>query len=175
MLALEPLIQATIASALALLFASAAIHKLRDWSRYRETLANYRLLPLTLAPAGAVMVVAAEIAVVVGCVLPATRSVAAAGGGGLLLLYAAAMSINLRRGRELVDCGCGGFGQRQPLEWWMVRRNLLLATLALLAALPVTMRNLGWSDLFIVTCASASAAGLYVAHAALFSHRHAGR
>ncbi|MBL8266689.1 MauE/DoxX family redox-associated membrane protein [Steroidobacter sp.] len=171
MLSVEPLIQSIVAVTLALLFASAAIHKLRDWSRFRDTLGRYELLPEALVPASAALLVSIEIAIVLGVLLPATRSVAAAGACILLLLYAAAMSFNLRRGRVLLDCGCGGFGERHPLEWWMVRRNVLLAAFSLGAVMPVMERALGWADLFVVSCATASLAGLYLAHATLAGNR----
>ncbi len=167
MFALEPLVQATITSGLALLFVNAAVHKLRDLSRFRETLGRYALLPRVLVPIAAGLIIAAEIAVVIAAFMPSGRPFAAASGAALLLLYAAAMSANLRRGRVLMDCGCGGVSERQPLEWWMVRRNLLLAAVALVATLPVSARELGWSDLFVMSCATASAAGLYLAHATL--------
>lgn len=176
MIALEPLISATIASGLALLFANAVIHKVRDVPRFRETLKRYELLPSVLVPTAVGLIVVAEITVVIASLLPAWRSAGAAAGAALLLLYAAAMSINLRRGRVSMDCGCGGVGERQTLDWWMVRRNLLLAALALVATLPVSARELGWSDLFVMSCATASAAGLYLAHATLaVARRQVGR
>lgn len=168
---LEPLIPATISSGIALLFLVALVHKVRDWVRFRETLANYGLIPQLLTKAAAVTVVAAEVAVVAGCIVASTRLAATMLAGALLLIYAAAMATNLLRGQLLVDCGCGGFGQRQPLAWWMVRRNLLLAAIALLAAWPVTSRALMLSDLFVILCATASVAGLYLAHATLAGNR----
>lgn len=166
MFALDPLIAATITTGLALLFVNAAIHKVRDVAQFRETLSRYELLPSVLVPIAAGMIIVAEIAVVIAALLPAGRT-AAAGGAALLLLYAAAMGINLRRGRVSMDCGCGGIGERQTLQWWMVRRNLLLAAAALVATLPVSARELGWSDWFVISCATVSAAGLYLAHATL--------
>lgn len=176
MFALEPLVQATITSGLALLFANAVMHKLRDVARFRETLNRYELLPRVLVPAAAGLIIATEIAVVIACLMPVWRAVGAASGAALLLLYATAMGINLRRGRVSMDCGCGGVNERQTLEWWMVRRNLLLAALALVATLPVSAREFGWSDFFVMSCATASAVGLYLAHATLaVARRQVGR
>jgi hypothetical protein len=53
----------------------------------------------------------------------------------LLLLFAWAMAVNLRRGRDHIDCGCGGGSPRQTLSWALVWRNLGLAGLASAAAL----------------------------------------
>jgi hypothetical protein len=172
---LEPLIQITIATGLALLFAVAVIHKIRDWEHFRTTLANYRLAPAVVTPALAAVIVVVEAIIVIGCIAPASRGTAVLLASALLLVYAAAMATNLLRGRAMVDCGCGGFGQRQPLEWWMVRRNVLLAAIGLLAALPITPRLLTFADLFVVTCATASVAGLYLAHATLAGNRRHAR
>jgi hypothetical protein len=167
MFALDPLIAATITTGLALLFINAAIHKVRDVARFRDTLARYELLPPLLAPLAALMIIMAEIVVAIAALVPAWRATAASCAAALLLLYAGAIAINLRRGRVSMDCGCGGIGERQTLQWWMVRRNLLLAVVALVATLPVSARELGWSDLFVISCATVSAAGLYLAHATL--------
>jgi hypothetical protein len=45
----------------------------------------------------------------------------------LLLVFAAAMAINIRRGRTQIDCGCGLSALRQGLGWPLVARNLALA------------------------------------------------
>src|SRR5205809_721868 len=46
---MDPVIDATLRTALALLFLVAAGHKLRDLGRFRATLAEYRLVPAALA------------------------------------------------------------------------------------------------------------------------------
>jgi hypothetical protein len=171
MLTLDPLLAATATSGIALLFVFAIAHKLRDMAHFRETLAGYELAPRTMVPVVAAVVVAAEIAIVAGCIFPTTRPFAAGLGSALLLLYASAMGANLLRGRVLVDCGCSGFSQRQPLAWWMVRRNVALAVAALLAAWPVTDRALSFADLWVIFCATAAVAGLYLAHATLAGNR----
>lgn len=168
---LEPIVPVTISSGLAALFLAALVHKVRDWRRFRETLANYELMPRVLVSIAALMVVAAEAAVIVGSIAPSTRLAAALLASALLLIYAAAMATNLLRGRRLIDCGCAGFGQRQSLDWWMVRRNMLLAAVALVAVWPVSDRELTLPDLFVVVCATVSAAGLYLAHATLAGNR----
>lgn len=168
---LDPMIQVIVSSGIALLFLFALVHKLRDWGQFRETLANYSLVPRVLVSVVAAGVVMSEAVVVAGNLWPATRATAALFAAGLLLAYAAAMAINLRRGRVLVDCGCAGFGQRQSLAWWMVRRNVVLAAIALLATWPVSARELNAADLFVIVCAIVSLAGLYLAHATLAGNR----
>jgi len=47
----------------------------------------------------------------------------------LLSVFAAAMAINLKRGRSEIDCGCGHSLLKQNLSWVLVSRNAGLAAL----------------------------------------------
>lgn len=117
-------------AALAVLFAAAAVHKLRDRRRFDGIVLDYRLLP----PRVAVRVAAALPWLELGLAttLLAAPRVGLGGAAGLLGTYASAMGINLARGRRLIDCGCGAKPQR--LSAWRVTTNLLLAGAALWAA-----------------------------------------
>lgn len=168
---LDPLIPAIISSGLALLFLLALVHKLRDWGRFREALGGYVLVPRSTLSVAATLVVLAELAVVAGSLAAATRPAALVLAALVLALYATAMATNLARGRVLADCGCGGFGRRQHLAWWMVRRNVALAALALVAAWPTASRDWTLPELFVISCATAAGAGLYLAHATLADNR----
>jgi len=60
----------------------------------------------------------------------------------LLLLFATAIAINLKRGRDYIDCGCGQTFLKQTLRWTLVWRNGGLAALllpSLLLSGPGTM------------------------------------
>lgn len=168
---LEPLLSAVLTSAVALLFLGALVHKLRDWPGFVAVLGAYRLMPRAAVAALAPAVALAETAVVIGSFVPATHAAALGLAALLLGAYALAMAANLARGRVLLDCGCGGFGQRQRLAWWMVRRNVLLVALALLASRPAAPGALGLPELFVIASATAAAAGLYLAHATLAANR----
>jgi hypothetical protein len=54
----------------------------------------------------------------------------------LLIVFAAAMAINILRGRRHIDCGCFQSALKQTLSWTLVARN---AGLALLLAVPAAM------------------------------------
>src|SRR5262245_36242637 len=103
---MDPVIDATVRADLALLFVVAAAHKLRDPARFRATVADYRLLPDPLVPLGAACLIVAEPVVVAA--LASSRWWGLAGAAALLALYAAAIAINLARGRRHLDCGCAG-------------------------------------------------------------------
>jgi methylamine dehydrogenase accessory protein MauD len=66
---------------------------------------------------------------------------------GLLIAYAAALGVNLIRGRRELDCGCGMSGNRRPIAAWMVWRNLFVALALGIAVLPWAARPLDAADL----------------------------
>jgi len=105
------------------LFATAALHKLRTFIEFTGFVSGYRLLPEALIRPASGIVVAAEIAAIPGALhlIPALSQLPTL----LLLGYAAAMGVNLLRGRSDIDCGCGG--TPMPISWMAVARNLMLA------------------------------------------------
>ncbi len=127
---MAPAILASLATSfLCLVFARALLHKLGGFDEFVGTVANYRLVPWPRAAALALTV--AELAIVVGLLLPVSRRAAAVAAALLLAIYALAIGINLQRGRTSIDCGCGGQGQGiSPLY---LARNALL----MLFAVPV--------------------------------------
>ncbi len=160
--ALDPAVALTLRGALALLFAAAAWHKLRDRAYFRAALGGYALLP-----AAALGPVALALPLVEA--LAAVGLVAGSAGGALLatvllVAYTGAIAFNLARGRRDIDCGCGGpAAARQVLSGWLVARNavLLLAATALL--LPRAERALGAADLAICALALVAATLVYTA------------
>jgi hypothetical protein len=157
---IDPAIGALLAGAFALLFASAALHKLRDLTGFAQLLAAYRVLPAARYLAWLVPV--AESLVALGLLLPRSRAPAALTGACLLLLYAAAIALNLMRGRRELSCGCGGPDERRPIAPWMVTRNALLACAIAVTALPAAARVLQTVDLLTVAGGIAVAALLYM-------------
>jgi hypothetical protein len=110
----------------ALVFLVAALGKLRHRDLLPGVIANYRLLPEALVAPAALLLPIVELVVAVG-LLFGNRPAAPIAAIGLLLVFAAAMAINIRRGRRHIDCGCGHAGLRQDLGWPMVARNLVMA------------------------------------------------
>ena len=132
---------ATAIAFIALLFARAASHKVFDFTAFTGFVADYRLVPEAMARPLATLVAAAEIAVVLALIVPGGQATGALLAAGLLLAYAGGMAVNLRRGRDRIECGCGG--APQPLGWALVGRNLVLAAIAGAAAsLPLSVPGL---------------------------------
>jgi hypothetical protein len=157
--ALDPLGHALLAAALAVLWGHAALVKLRDLDRLEGVVADYRLLPAALARAASRVLPVLELAVAAGLVLAATRPAAALASAALLATSAAAVGINLARGRRSIDCGCGG--TPRPIQPWLVGRNLVLAAASLALLAPVGARALGGLDALNAAMALAVAIGLY--------------
>lgn len=143
---MDPALHVTLRAAMALLLGSAAWHKLRDYTRFRDVLAGYVILPAALVPAAARLVPVLEAtlgaAVAWALLLPFTGTAVAL----LMLAYAAAIFVNVRRGRTGIDCGCTGPGFHVPLGAHLVARNLVLAAAAAMLVLPVTSRAMTWFD-----------------------------
>jgi hypothetical protein len=164
---MDPVISLILHYALALLWLSSAAYKLVRFAEFRVTMEDYRLLP----PGHIVHFVAVSLPVVefvigLGLLIPALAVYGAAGSAALLLIYAAAMGINLARGRRHIDCGCAGPTLGQSLSGALVLRNLLLAMTSI-ACLAITgTRTLLWLDYVTVVAAVATLAVGY----AVFNH-----
>lgn len=122
--------------AVGLIFVSAGARKLLHAQEFRGIVAAYRLLP-----AGAEVVVAAlmgplELLLGLASILHWGMPVTALAVATLLIVFAAAMAINIRRGRAAIECGCFRTALRQELEWRLVARNVACA-LAVVAASAV--------------------------------------
>ncbi len=159
----DPAIDLTLRTALALLFLAAAVHKLRDLAAFRATFADYRILPDATSGLVAGLVPLAELAVAALLLAPAASALGKIGAAGLLLVYDAAVGVNLARGRRHIDCGCAGPHARRPIGSGIVVRNALLAAAALAALLRVHPRPLAWVDALTVSGAVLALTALYLA------------
>jgi len=158
---IDPAIGTLLAGAFALLFVSAALHKLLNPGIFAETFRAYAVLPTALARL-APLVPLLELAVGVGLLASAARTGAAAAGAALLLAYAGAIALNLARGRRDLACGCGGPNDQRPIAAWMVWRNVLLATLLAVLLLPWRPRPLAAADAVTIGAGTAVAGLLYM-------------
>ena len=144
---IDPPLQTVIALALALLFASAGLYKLTQTARFSAQLAEYRLLPATLVSSAARLLGAGEMLLAAALLIPMSRAYAGLAAVGLLAAYAAAIAINLLRGRSYIDCGCGD--TPQMLSAWLLLRNGMLAAGAGLLVLPSAPYEFAWLDLAV--------------------------
>ena len=159
---LDPVVGLLSVATVALLFASAGVHKLRDLRRFDEIFAAYGVLPAVSRWRLSWLVPVLELAVAVGLAIDGSRLYAALAGIVLLLAYAAAIGINLRRGRRDLACGCGGPDERRPIAPWMVWRNAIIALALGCALVPWTTRALGFTDAVTVVFGLLTLALIYL-------------
>src|SRR5579863_7092456 len=145
-LTIDPAVAELMLVCLALLFGTAAVHKLRDLRLFDEIFAAYGVLPLIPRWRLARLLPVVEMAVAAGALLAATRRLAVVVAALLLLTYAAAIALNLYRGKRDLACGCGGADERRTIAPWMVGRNLLLAAVFPLSLLPWSSRPFEVTD-----------------------------
>ena len=159
----DPIFIIASAVAIAVLLASAATHKVRAPARFARQLADYQLLPDSLVRPVARLIPLLELAIAFALLVPVSRGWAALSAAGLLALYAAAIGINLWRGRRDIDCGCAGPEQAQPLRPVLLLRNSVLVVLALLASVAPIARDMTLFDGFVTVAAAAVALLIYAA------------
>jgi uncharacterized membrane protein len=163
-MASDPALALTAALLLGSIFAAAAVGKLWALDQFEGAVRNYRLLPERLVRPVVLGLPLVELAAAAGLVLPASRPVAAAALVVLLLAFAAAMAVNLRRGRRDIDCGCHLGPLTQRIGWALVARNILLAGFgAVLVVGAGRTRPLGALDGLTVLAATPSLLILYAA------------
>jgi uncharacterized membrane protein YphA (DoxX/SURF4 family) len=159
---LDPAIAMLIVACSALLFATAAIHKLRDLRRFDEIFSAYGLVPGRVRLRLSRAVPLLEVLVAAGLLLDVSRKLAASSAIALLVAYAIAIVINLARGRRDLACGCGGPDDRRPIAPWMVWRNILTASLLALVLLPWGSRPWVLTDLVTVVFGTITCALVYL-------------
>ena len=124
----DPLVILIACGVLIAVFVRAIWHKLSDFDVFKASFADYEILPQNLVRSGVARPSAGR-----GRHRGGPGDTADAAGGRhrrhfAPRLYGGAIAVNLRRGRYLIDCGCGGPGQ--GLSWFLVARNAILAGIA---------------------------------------------
>lgn len=158
---IDPAFAMLIVLGIAALLTAAGSHKLKHLALFAETFAAYRLLPDAAARRLAWSIPCAEIGIAAALLWPPSRPWGVMGAIAIFAAYAAALALNLLRGRRDLDCGCAGPGVRRSIAAWMVWRNLLIAGSLFLAALPWIERPLSGADFLTIAGGLAAAATLY--------------
>lgn len=123
---------------LALLFFTSGVSKVGDREGFAEALERYGLVPARSTQGLSAALVAVEITLGVVLAVGILPAVAGWCATAALLAFAAAVTVNLLRGRRF-DCGCGGTVQRE-IGWSLVTRNVALAvTAAIVATRPAAL------------------------------------
>ena len=166
---LDPVIGILIVACFATLFASAAIHKFRDLTRFDAVFEAYGLPSLYTRLRASRVIPVLEMMIALGLLGGAARGYAVAAGVILLIAYAAAIALNLWRGRRDIACGCGATDEERPIATWMVWRNVMLASLLGAALWPWAPRQLVVTDALTIAGGVSALVLLYLACERLFS------
>jgi hypothetical protein len=158
---------AVIRFGMAIIFAQSGLHAARGWHAHIDAVRAYRLLPASLIVPAAGVLLLANLSIAILLPAPASAPPAAAAACTILLLYAAAMQINLARGRTHIDCGCGG-ASGEKIGLWLVLRNVVLASL--LAGAAFCPAYLTPDTALIALGGAASFAALYFAASQLLGN-----
>jgi Methylamine utilisation protein MauE len=118
---------------LGVVFLAAAAPKLRHPGAFAVTVAAYRILPRRLVPAIALVLIAIEAFLAFAFLTGRLMAVAVPLAAMALAGFFGAVTLNLRRGRE-VPCGCFGDPQEQISSRSLVRLGVLMAALGALVA-----------------------------------------
>jgi len=160
---IDPAVDLVVRWSLALLFATAAYHKLGDFESFRMVMRDYGLLPQRLVGSAAACLVGFEASLAVALITGVLR-IAVSGAVVLLLAcYSTAIAVNLVRGRRDIGCGCSGAMHKQLISWWLVLRNAVLIVGGALLAAPVVSRRLIALDVYTVAVGVLTLSLLYAA------------
>jgi hypothetical protein len=164
---IDPVVSHLLALCGALLFGAAAFAKARSFAMFCAILGEYRVLPSRVTAAAGAAICCLEFAVALGLLWSGTRSSAATLGAVLLIAYAAAIAVNLIRGRRDLDCGCGY--RPTAIGEWMIIRNVVLAAVLTLLQIPLSSRALGLTDYATIAGGLIGAALLFLSAEALLA------
>ncbi|MDC8786382.1 MauE/DoxX family redox-associated membrane protein [Roseateles koreensis] len=167
---LDPVLWHAASSVLAAVLLIGAAEKLREPEIFRSAIDNYQLLPP--AAVGGMALGLPWVEGLAGALLlpTGTRTIGAVLALLVMLAVTAAIVINLQRGRDRIDCGCGG-DTHTPLSAGLVARNLVLILLSLAATASPSARPLTWLDLFATSVSTLFLLGLYSVVTTLLSHQ----
>lgn len=154
---------------LAMVFLTAAWHKLREREAFARVLNNYGLTPGSANPVLVWLLALNEIAC--AGLLLAHSATGAVYAASLLFTYALIMGIMLLQGKRDMDCGCSGPARKQGLSAALLWRNAALIGIALLLLLPTNERALTWLDGVQLLLAGVSASLLYLASEHLLANQ----
>lgn len=164
---MDPVFKTTVILCLSVLFASAAVHKLKNCPLFREQLGAYGLVPEPLIGAVAISLALVELSLAAALLLPYMAVLALYGTALMLALYGLVMALAIGRGRAEIDCGCSGAEGSTSISYGLVIRNLALCTIALVAALPglqeAPVRDMAWVDLGLAVLAAGTFIAFYQA------------
>jgi peroxiredoxin/uncharacterized membrane protein YphA (DoxX/SURF4 family) len=143
---------------MALIFLFAGVSKLRDISRFRQTIIEFGIRPAAAGPISFVLPVT-EVIIFVAFLFGRSAGLAAVVAAILMTVFSAAITLNLISGRS-PSCNCFGQWSVSPITWVTMMRTAVLAMGAIgLAVADIRvidgdaywrpLKELGWAPMVI--------------------------
>jgi len=126
---------AVVATVVAVTLGVASANKLADFGAFRTAIANYAVVPQTVAFPTAGAVVLSEVAITIALVTPPTRRTGLVLAAVLLVAFSTAIAVNLAVGQRDVGCGCFGGESNRALDLPALLRPLALGTASAVAVI----------------------------------------
>ena len=156
----DPLLLRITSLGFALLFLIAAAHKFSNREHFRASFEAYEIIPVHLSALVAKIIPPLELLLGIGWLAFGLFAIefklVALISAGLLASYALAIGVNIKRGRNYIDCGCSFSnssapktdGGSQQISLGLFYRNVLLVVMAIVCVIPVSDRSLQLVDFF---------------------------
>ena len=157
---IDPLLLSIISLGFASLFLIAAAHKLSNREHFRTSFDAYEIIPVRLSALVTKIIPPLELLLGIGWLAFGLFAIefklVALISAGLLASYALAIGVNLKRGRNYIDCGCSFSNSSAPntdsgsqqISLELFCRNVLLVVMAIVCTIPASDRSLQFVDFF---------------------------
>ena len=157
---IDPLLLRITSLGFALLFLIAAAHKFSNREHFRASFEAYEIIPASLSALVTKIIPPLELLLAFGWLAFGLFAIefklVTLVSVGLLVSYALAIGINLKRGRNYIDCGCtfphsntsNADSGSQQISLGLFYRNVLLIIMAVICIIPGSDRSLQLVDFF---------------------------
>lgn len=155
---IDPLLLRIISLCFALLFLIAAAHKFSNREHFRASFEAYEIIPASLSALVTKIIPPLELLLAFGWLafglFAIEFKVVTLVSIALLVSYALAIGVNLKRGRNYIDCGCSFSNSNasktdsgsQQISSGLFYRNVLLIVMAIICTIPASDRSLQLID-----------------------------
>ena len=182
---MDPLLLQIMSLGFALLFLIASAHKFSNQRLFRENFEAYEILPRGFSSLATHIIPPLELLLGIGWLAIGIFAIKLGSvtliSIGLLASYILAIGVNLKRGRNYIDCGCSFSNSNasnsengaQQISQGLLFRNIFLIIMAIICLIPVSDRSLQLIDIFGLVLSVAALVLLYATFNQLLANGNA--